>query len=361
MAANERPERGLGQRLREAVTVRAALLVLGVFLLQLAFILSYVGALHHPEPHKIPLAVAAPQQQIADQVVDQLNELPGTPIDARRVADETAVRDEINQREVDAGLVVNPTAATDHLLLAGAAGPALASVTVNVLSRAYSVQGRELTVTDIKPVSSGDGRGLSSFYVVIGWMVGGYLVAAILGLAGGARPATFGRTIIRLTTLAVYAIASGWGGAVIVGPVLDALPGGFVSLWAVGALVVFATAAATMAAQTIAGVVGIGVAILAFVVLGNPSAGGPYPQPLLPTFWREIGPYLPPGAGTTATRSVAYFDNAGAGQALWILAIYAIAGVLVTLVVARLLRRDRGRRSEPGSESAGERSEAPES
>jgi len=44
---------------RDAVSPRTVALHFGVLLLQLAFILSYVGAFHSPQPHQIPLAVVA--------------------------------------------------------------------------------------------------------------------------------------------------------------------------------------------------------------------------------------------------------------------------------------------------------------
>ncbi|MEU1465050.1 hypothetical protein ABZ467_31045 [Streptomyces sp. NPDC005727] len=69
-----------------------------------------------------------------------------------------------------------------------------------------------MTVTDIVPPASSDGRGMSSFYLVLGWIVGGYLAAAILGMAGGARPANLHRTLIRPAALALYAVISGLGG-----------------------------------------------------------------------------------------------------------------------------------------------------
>ncbi|MER5690035.1 hypothetical protein [Streptomyces sp. NPDC002205] len=56
-------------------------------------------------------------------------------------------------------------------------------------------------------------------------MVGCYLSGSILGIAGGARPATLGRTFIRLGALVPYAIASGLSGALIAGTILGALPG----------------------------------------------------------------------------------------------------------------------------------------
>jgi hypothetical protein len=148
--------------------------------------------------------------------------------------------------------------------------------------------------------------------------------------------------VIRLGALAGYAVASGLGGALIAGPVLHALPGHFWQLTAIGAVVVFGAAAVTTALQVLLGVIGIGVTILLFVVLGNPSAGGAYPTALLPTFWRLIGPLLPPGAGTTAVRNTVYFSAHATGGAWLVLACYAV----IATVVAVLAAQARARRSE---------------
>ncbi len=127
---------------------------------------------------------------------------------------------------------------------------------------------------------------------------------------------------------------SGIGGAVIVGPLLGALSGHFWALAGFGALLVFAVGAFTMAIQAVTGIVGIGIAVLLFVVLGNPSAGGAYPAPLLPPFWRAIGPWLPPGAGTSGVRGIVYFGGAGVGGPVLVAVGYAVAGALVLLAVA---------------------------
>lgn len=65
--------------LKSAVTPRAALLVVGVLALQLLFITSYVGALHHPQPRDVPFGVVAPQQ-VSAQLVGRLERLPGEPL-----------------------------------------------------------------------------------------------------------------------------------------------------------------------------------------------------------------------------------------------------------------------------------------
>lgn len=187
-------------------------------------------------------------------------------------------------------------------------------------------------VDDAVPLAPGDAEGLSSFYLVIGWCVGGYLVASILGISAGSRPANTARALIRLGALALYSIAAGVGGALIVGPVLHALPGSTWGLIGLGTLVVFGVGAFTMALQCLFGIVGIGLAVLLFVVLGNPSAGGVFPPPLMPAFWRAIGAWFPNGAGTDVARSIAYFGATGIAVPLMVLTAWAVVGVAVTLV-----------------------------
>ncbi|MFB6624242.1 MULTISPECIES: DUF3533 domain-containing protein [unclassified Streptomyces] len=328
----------LVDELKSAVTPRAALLVVGVFALQLLFITSYVGALHHPKPRDVPFGVVAPQQ-VSAQLVGQLDRLPGAPLDPRAVAGEAAARNQILNREIDGALIVDPAGRTDTLLVASGGGTVLSSALETILTRVEATQQRTVRTVDVAPASSEDFDGLSAFYLVVGWCVGGYICAAILAISAGSRPANRERAIIRLGVLAVYSVLGGLGGAVIVGPVLGALPGSVAALWGLGTLVVFAVGAATLALQSVFGIVGIGLAILLIVVAGNPSAGGAFPLPMLPPFWNAIGPALPPGAGTWAARSIAYFKGNDMTGSMLVLSAWAVVGVVVTLVMSSLKRR----------------------
>lgn len=330
---------GFLEELRDAISLRSVLLITGVLILQLGFTLSYVGAFHSPKPHRIPVGVVAPAR-VAAQVTAQLNGLSGEPFRARMVATAQQARTQILGRDLDAAIVVDPRTTTDQLYVASAAGPSVSGVATDVAHRIETGNGRTVRVTDLRPPGAQDGRGLSSFYLVLGWMIGGYLAAAILGVARGARPANMRRTVFRLGGMVPYAIASGLGGAIIVGPVLGALTGHFWALWGIGTLLVFAAGAATVAFQVLLEIVGIGLAILVFVVLGNPSAGGAYPNALLPPFWRAIGPWLPPGAGTTTVRNTVYFGGHHTTGPLWVLGGYAAAGIAFALAGSALhLRR----------------------
>ncbi|MBF9067209.1 ABC-2 transporter permease [Streptacidiphilus fuscans] len=330
-----RDERAFTAELRDAVTARAALLVVGVLLLQFGFILSYVGALHHPTPHQASIGVVGPPA-VQTQVVAQLNALPGSPLDARPVAGQADAVQLMKEQKLYSAFVPNVAGTQDTLLVASAASSSLATAIGKVVTSVDAAQHRTVAIKDVVPVASGDQGGLTSFYLAVGWCVGGYLVASILGISAGARPANRHRAVIRLGTLALYSIAAGLGGAVIVGPVLNALPAGILALWGVGSLLVFAVGAFTMAMQCFLGVIGIGGAVLIFVILGNPSAGGVLAPPMLPPFWRAIGPWLPNGAGTSLNRSFAYFDGTKTTFPWLVLTVWALVGVVLTLLVSVL-------------------------
>ncbi|SFC38913.1 DUF3533 domain-containing protein [Streptomyces aidingensis] len=326
-----------------AVPVRAALLILGVLALQLGFILSWTGALHRPEPRHIPIAVVAPEQ-IRAQTAERLDALPGAPLDTgHRAADQREARARIENREIAGALIVDPAATTDTLLLASGGGAVLAEALRAAVTGAAEAAGRELRVADVVPARGGDSRGPAPFCLVAGWCVGGCLGAAALAAGAGGRPAGPRRAGPRLLALAAYAVAGGTGGALLAGPLLGAVPGGLPALSALGALVVFATGAATLALHGLFGTAGLGLAALLVAVLGGPSAGGLAPGPLLPPFWQDIGPALIPGAGVWSVRSVAYFDGRAMGGPLLVLALWAVAGTLVALLAGSARLRAAGR------------------
>lgn len=330
--------------LREGVTVRALALVLGVLAVQLGFIASYLGAFHQPGAHRIPVAVAAPglPAGTATQAAAQLNALPGHPVQATAVPDEASARARVTGRTAYGAYLLSGSG-KDQLLVASAAGASVAQALQTVFTDVAARRQHGLTVTDLVPAAAGDARGLSAFYLCVGWVVGGYLVASALSISRGARAPHAPAAVIRLGALALYSVASGVGGAAITEKLLGALTGHFLTLSGFGTLLVFAAGAFTMALQALTGIMGIGITVVLFVVLGNPSAGGAYPWPMLPTFWRLIGPWLPPGAGTSAVRGIVYFHDAGVGVPVRVLAGYALGGVLGTVLTAFV----QGRRGAP--------------
>ena len=73
--------RGFRAELADAVSPKAIGLIAGVLLLQLGFILSYIGAFHSPSPHRVRVVVAAPASA-QQSIITQLNGLAGEPVRA---------------------------------------------------------------------------------------------------------------------------------------------------------------------------------------------------------------------------------------------------------------------------------------
>ena len=92
--------------------------------------------------------------------------------------------------------------------------------------------------------------------------------------------------------------------------------------------------------QKLIGAAGTLLTVIVIILFGNPSSGGANGVPYLPTFWRDIGPYLPPRNGYILLHHTVYFNGHGTTQALTVLLIYLIAGVVILGVLD-------WRRSEP--------------
>lgn len=317
------------------------LIVFGVLLLQLAFVGSYVGGLHDPQPHHIPVAIVGPDKVTAP-VAEKLRAQAGDSVDVSTLPDRRAAENALRDRDIYAAYAPDPTGRTDTLLVARAASVVVANKVEDV-AREATPTGRTLAVDDVVPLQESDPQGLSAFYLVVGWVVGGYLLSALLGLVRGMRPTSTTMLAMRGAVLVTYSLVAGILSAVLVGPVTHILDGHTAALSLLGFLVVLATSAATAAAESVLGIVGIGLAILAFVVLGNPSSGGPYIPELLPGFWRSIGAYLPPGAGTEAVRDTVYFSGEHLGRSLLILFCYVVAGLAVLVAASLVALRPRER------------------
>lgn len=325
--------------LRRTAAPRTLVLILGVLFLQIAFIFSYVGAFHSPAPHEISVAVAAGPK--TGQVVQQLNGLDGDPLKASAAPSADLARQQVTTGDSNAALVMSAKSTKDTLYVASGGGSATVSAVQETIARVESAQHRSAHSVDLVPLQQHDARGLTGFYVVIGWIVGGYLVAAAIGILGSPRPRGLGAAAGRLAALVPYAVASGLLGTLVVDQLLGALTGHFWALWGVGTLLVLASATVTVAMEALFGIIGIGVTILLFVVLGNPSAGGAYQMNVLPDFWRAIGPFIPNGAGTTALRNIVYFDSRHVGGPIFCIVAYVLVGALATLIATAWLGRPR--------------------
>ena len=75
--------------------------------------------------------------------------------------------------------------------------------------------------------------------------------------------------------------------------------GKFWIVWPICTLIVAAVAFVAAVLQKLIGAAGTLLTIIVIILVGNPSSGGANGVPYLPTFWRDIGPYLPPRTATS--------------------------------------------------------------
>ena len=307
---------------------RPAVALAGVILFQLLFVSVFAGVLHHPVLHQAPVAVAG-RSPLAQAVSGHGG---GT---IRLVAEPTAgaAQAALSGGQVNAAIIAGPAGET--LLTQTAASPGTASVLTKEFTTAAAALKTPLRVRDLAPLPASDSTGISLFFLVIGWMLGGYVGATTVALVlGGTRPPGLRQAGIRLGLLAGYAVISGLLGVLLIGPAMGVVSGYSLSLAGVGMLLVFAAAAATAGLQAVLGLPGTLIAIIAMVVFGDPTAGTSIATPLLASPWNVIGQGLPPSAALSAARGVVYLGGANLTGPLAVLATYAAAGTLLTLVAA---------------------------
>ncbi len=334
---------------------RAAALLAGVLLIATAFIASYVGALHEANPRAVPIGVI--NGDIGAQALLTSLAAGQNPFATTTYQDTTDADRALADRAVYAVLDTDPVNDGLRLTVAGGAAPGAADLIRQTISAASDAARVPLAVRDSYPPAARDPRGLTPFYLVVGWLLGGYLAATALAVIVGTVPRSGPRLAMRLGSFAAFAVLLGLAGAVLTGPGYRIWPGHLLALWLTGTLVVFAAAALTAALESWVGLVGTGLAMLLLFILGNPGSGGVYPPEFLPGPYRGLHAWLPTGQATELVRAVVYFGGHAVARPLAGLAAWSVAGLVAILAATLVLgRRHPPRRlaieAGPAAESA---------
>lgn len=295
---------------------------------------AMIGAFHQLSPHGMPVAVVAPAGATA-QIQGELDtHLPGA-IALKPYPSAGAASAAIRSRDVDGAFVLGGRSLT--LLTAGAGGAATSSFLTTAADSIGGAAHLTVSVHDLAPLPASDNRGLALFFAMLSTLMPGIMLGIATTLIGRGAPARFHAAV-----LGVGAIVLGLCVTLLVGPVIGAVSGHFLDLWALTALLTLAISAPT-AGLTRLTPAGAAVAVLLFLLLGLPASGGPLGAArFVPGFWRALTPILPTSRGLTALTGTVYFGNHGVATPAWILAAWAVGGL--ALVLGTSLWR-RGRRS----------------
>ncbi len=282
-------------------------------------------------PHDLPLAVAGPPPAV-EQVTAGLDTASPGAFDVRPVGDEAAARAAIEEREVYGAVVVGDGGA--RLLVASAASPTVANTLRQVAAGLGASSGTPVPVEDVVPAPVADPRGAGLAAAALPLALGGIVTAALTSrLVRG-----------RLRQVAVALVAAAAGGTVtatVLGTWLGSVEGSWWTTSGVVALGIAATALVLLGLHDLLGTPGLALGAATTVLLGNPLSGLAGAPELLPGAWGEVGQWLPPGATGTLLRATSWFDGAGAGSALLVLAVWWLAGLTLLGIGAARAGRSR--------------------
>ncbi|MDP5310285.1 ABC transporter permease [Streptomyces poriferorum] len=270
-------------------------------------------------PRDLPVGVAG-AAPAAGRLAQQLEQRDGA-FEIHRYDSEAAARTAIEDRSVYGAVVVTPKG--PELLTASAAGPVVAQLLREAVA-ASGAAGTAVPVTDVVAAPAADPRGS-----VLGASI---LPLAIAGVAAGSAV-----TLLRLR--GGRAVTALLGVAALVGIVAAALTDSWLGVitgdwWSEAGtlgLTVLAIGATVAGLAALVGPAGVGLGSLLMVLVGNPFSGVTSAPELLPRPVGAIGQWLPPGAGGSLLRSVAFFDGRAAGGPALILALWAALGLTAVI------------------------------
>ncbi|HET6356873.1 hypothetical protein [Streptomyces sp.] len=307
---------------RPLVAALIALAVAGA--MQCLFAANYISSAHEPVATDLPIGAtgASPILNAAQRNLS---------LKVTQYPDETAVKDAIDQAKIYGALIPGPTSNT--LLVV----PTLSDIAPLDLAGNFEVAAKKLRQPlhveqyAPHPLAKKDPFGLVESLMLIPLLVGGYMSATMLRATTGT---SVGRW--RLPALAGFAVLA----ALLLNAVVCYWLKGYPApkFWIVGpilALIIAAVALVAAVLQKLLGAAGTLVTIIVVVLFGNPSSGGANGVPYLPTFWRAIGPYLPPRNAYILLRNTIYFDGHGTTQALTVMLLYLVIPAVALVLLYR--------------------------
>ena len=312
-------------------------------LLGLVFAGSFLGALHHVEPHGVPVAVVGPENAV-DRLGTQMDERAEGAFDLTAYEDEEAAREALLDRDVDAVFV--PGRGGADLIVAGATGKIQNAVLTQAFQGAGQATGQPVTVEDVRPLPADDGNGVSAIFLVITTVIPAVILAVLLAFA--VPRAGAGR---RIGLLAAGSVVLGGVNTWVAAGLTGALVGAPWELWGLAALLVFAVSAFMAGALRVGGPPAAGLTVLLFIPIGVPASGGPIGPQFIPEWYAAFGEWLPVSAAINAVRNTVYFDGSAIGGPLLVLALWAVAGLALVLAPKKAGQRGHAAAPEPAAAS----------
>jgi hypothetical protein len=270
----------------------------------------------HLEPRGVPVAVSG-SPGFVDRTTQALDASGADSFDVTVAPDRASGVELLRHNDVDGVFEEG-----DQLLLASAGRPAVAQLLTSVQTRLTGETGSAPVVVTTVAAPSGDPRSAVFTAAALPTILGAIASGVLLSFFGGTRTR-------RLLGVVAGSALAGVVLTLVMDSWLGALSGGWWAEWALYSLAVAAVTAAIVGMHNVFGRVGMVGAAAVVLLLGNPLAGATSAPELLPDGWSALGQAMPPGALTSALRSVAFYGDHGASGHVAVLAAWALVGFVL--------------------------------
>src|SRR5689334_4445852 len=213
-----------------------ARIVLGGLLMVFSFTALYVAAFHAPRAKGYDIGMVGSPAQAA-RLQSALDDASPNAFDVRRYDTEPRARAALLETDVHGVLV--PGARADRILVANALGATPTQALTGAFTGVAAAAGKPVRVEDLRPLPSGDRRGLSSLFTVIGTLIPSLVFGALLSVLGRALPAR-----LRWSAVAAFALLAGLIAAFNVEVLIGAFDSDFAGIAVVAGLLALAVSAA---------------------------------------------------------------------------------------------------------------------
>lgn len=299
------------------------LVALGICaIMECLFAFNYMSSGHAPAATNMPFGAvgSSPVLTAAEKTIS---------LKVTQYPNEQAAKTAIDQAQIWGALITSGT--SDTLIVVPSISD-LAPLDLAVqFDNAAKTAGQKLTVQQYTPtpLAPKDPLNLVVSLMLVPVLIGGYVSASLLMAVTGKAAGRW-----RAATLAGFAVVAGLVVDLIVCLGLQGIPSSkFWIVWPIITLIIAVVAFVAAILQKLIGSAGTLLTIILIVLFGNNSSGGANGVPYLPTFWRDIGPFLPPRNAYILLHQTIYFSGHGTTEALTILLVY----LAVTLVLLGLL------------------------
>lgn len=304
------------------------------FLMVSMMVGGYLGAMHAPKPHDLPVAVVGTSAAASAELAVALEDTNPAALETRVAADAEQARALVESRDVVGALVVDE-AGDATVYTAGAAGASQAS-TVTQLLTPFAAQGAATVHTeDLAALPAHDGAGLSVMFMTTALILAGYMP---LSLVLSAAPEL-------LRKRRIVPLLAGWAALVsgvvwlIADPILGGIEGHTAAVLGISWLGVFAVSLVQLFLTRILGPMAVLAGMLFLMVLGIPASNLGMSVHTMPGIFSWLYTFLPSPAIGEALRSVLYFGGDGLTRHIVVLVVGLLAGLGLTALVDVLKKR----------------------